>query len=60
METPNGKEKYFSNRVSIEKIVLRKKLSNGKFTSFSDFNVKPRRRIRRLPKRIGKKRKQLK
>jgi hypothetical protein len=60
IETPNGNEQYLRIRGSIEKIVLRKKLSKGEFTSFSDRILSPRRRIRRLAVRIGKKRKKLK
>ena len=60
IETPKGNERYFNKYGSIEKIVLRKKLTRGEFILFSDSIFNPKSRIKRLPKTIGKKRKKLK
>jgi hypothetical protein len=36
IETPKGNEKYFRTLTSNEKMVLRRRLSIGEFTLFSD------------------------
>jgi len=60
IETPKGKETYFNIKGSNEKIAFRTKLMIGEFILFSESTFNPRIRMRRLPKRIGKKRKKLK
>jgi hypothetical protein len=60
IETPKGKERYFNIRGSREKILLRSEFKRGKFISFSDLILSPRREVTRLARRMGKNRKKLK
>jgi hypothetical protein len=59
-ETPKGNEKYSRIGGSSEKMPLKRKLINLELISFSDLILRPKRRINRLAKRIGKNRKKLK